>query len=95
MGRLFYPLFICGGSFIGEVTISGTAATSMLWSHSEKLLDILVPLLHVIDIVHSLMCFSVRSNDEFLAPLFTFLFFFHVVYILSHMPTIPHRFWTD
>lgn len=55
----------------------------MLGSHSEKLLDILVPLLHALAIVHSLMCcFSVRSNDEFLAPLFTFLFF-HIVYTLS------------
>lgn len=53
---LSHLLCICGGSFIAEVTVSGTPAISMLWSRSNELLHILVPLLQMIGVVCSFMC---------------------------------------
>lgn len=65
----FFPIYFLSVVVLLPVAISGTAVISTLWSRSNELLDILVPLLQTIGIVHSLMCcFSVRSSYEFLPP---------------------------
>lgn len=84
MGGFFTRLLcICGGSFIAEVTVSGTPAISMLWSHSNELLHILVPLLQMIGVVCSFMCCFFTQLHLWVPCTFPLpVSFFMVAYIL-------------
>lgn len=99
-GRAFLYIY-----FLAAVVLSlvkslffGTVVTSMLWSHSNKLLDILVPLFQMIGMVCSLMSIVLQSTParNFLHLSASSLFFMFV-YILSpackrRWLSFPHQF---
>lgn len=99
-GVFTHFLCICGGSFIAEVTVSGTPVISMLWSHSNELLHILMPLLQMMGIVCSFMCCFFTQLQLWVPCTYPLpVLFFLVVYILfpacnRRGLSSPHQFWS-